>query len=451
MKLKKYLAVAALFLVTALSAQAQDLSAIKGKLKTKPSTIKLFKIVEGRMEEIATSIPATDGSFGFIFKPEYKGYYVVGTGEGIAGMKGKYKFYFKGADQLNFEINDTSYVLKGTNSKENALLTQWHNTVASLEYNTVGSFNKNYKQLFPMITAAANQSKDWMKGKTSGNKEFDQLLAQTTNYDVLFYTMTLLSTPRSAHAKVEEYNDYLKNLDPAFYLSNIDLLKYPYGARILEPLAYFKLKGDDRKLDNALALIPNDQMKGELALQNVSYARSFTNYQEMVDKYGKYFITADQKLRSQAAGAKLASFKPTEKAINFTYPDLTEKQVSLTDFKGKIVLVDVWATWCGPCKREIPALKQLEEEFRGKDVVFMSVSVDNIKDKEKWKNFVATENMKGVQLFAGASPDIMTNYQITGIPRFMLFDKKGNIINVDAPRPSDPKLKETILEWLKKS
>ncbi|MOA69981.1 hypothetical protein D3C78_1985250 [compost metagenome] len=64
---------------------------------------------------------------------------------------------------------------------------------------------------------------------------------------------------------------------------------------------------------------------------------------------------------------------------------------------------------------------------------------------------MSAENLVGVQLFAGASPDIMTNYQIKGIPRFMLFDKKGNIINVDAPRPSEPKLKETILEWLNKS
>ncbi|AFD08275.1 TlpA family protein disulfide reductase [Solitalea canadensis] len=453
MNVKKCLA-ASLFLLTTMSGvKAQNLSEIKGKLDmNRPEPVKLFKVMEGRMEEVAISNPSKNGYFGFIFQPEYKGFYVVGVGEAISGMKNKYKFYFQGNDKLSLILNDSTYTLAGENSKENKLLTDWHNVVQPVEYNAINVFRQSYKEFFPILTKVADQSATWMKGKSSGNKEFDRLLAQTINYDVAFYAMGFLKTPRTIHPSKEDYNDYLKNFHPADYLSNLELLKYPYGTRVLGQLAYFNRRDDkDVTVDKVINAIPNDQLKGEFALENAGYARSFTNYLELVDKYGKYFLTEDQKRRSQAIGAKLASFKPTEKAINFTYPDINEKQVSLTDFKGKLVLVDVWATWCGPCKKEIPALKKLEEELRGKDVVFMSVSVDQLKDKEKWKDFVSAENLVGVQLFAGASPDIMTNYQIKGIPRFMLFDKKGNIINVDAPRPSEPKLKETILEWLNKS
>ena len=100
--------------------------------------------------------------------------------------------------------------------------------------------------------------------------------------------------------------------------------------------------------------------------------------------------------------------------------------VSLSDFKGKVVLVDVWATWCGPCRQQIPYLKKLEEEMHGTDVVFGGVSVDESKDKQKWLDFIKTEGLKGV------------------------FDKKGNIVSVDAPRPSSPELKKMLENELKK-
>ncbi|MGN6510817.1 MAG: TlpA family protein disulfide reductase, partial [Chitinophaga sp.] len=137
-------------------------------------------------------------------------------------------------------------------------------------------------------------------------------------------------------------------------------------------------------------------------------------------------------------------------AVDFTYPDLKGKQTSLSDFKGKVVLVDVWATWCGPCKGEIPHLKKLEKEMHGTDVVFMSVSVDVEKDHQKWKDFVASEELGGVQLFASGWSDIAKFYNIKGIPRFMVFDKKGNIVSTDAPRPSSKELKLLLESEAKK-
>lgn len=89
-------------------------------------------------------------------------------------------------------------------------------------------------------------------------------------------------------------------------------------------------------------------------------------------------------------------------------------------------------------------IKKLEQEFHGKDVVFLSISLDNLKDKGKWKKFVADEQLGGVQVFAGAKAQITRDYKVNGIPRFMLFDKDGNIIDVDSARPSDPKLHEIL-------
>ena len=140
--------------------------------------------------------------------------------------------------------------------------------------------------------------------------------------------------------------------------------------------------------------------------------------------------------------------KAGEPAIDFTYPDQNGKSVSLSDFKGNLIYVDVWATWCGPCVRQIPALKKLEEEYHHHNIISLGVSVDN--DKEAWLKMVKEEQLAGVQLWANKGKEIKENYGIYGIPRFMLFDADGNVISTKAPRPSEyKKIKQLIEDNLK--
>ncbi|MEN8125141.1 MAG: TlpA disulfide reductase family protein [Bacteroidota bacterium] len=140
----------------------------------------------------------------------------------------------------------------------------------------------------------------------------------------------------------------------------------------------------------------------------------------------------------------LAAFKPGTPSPKFNYPDINGKNISLDDLKGKYVYVDVWATWCAPCKREIPYLKDLNKEYLDKDITFVSLSIDKMEDKDKWIKMVKDKNLEGVQIMADNAwnSDFVTNYGIKGIPRFILIDKEGNILDSDAPRPSDPRLKK---------
>ncbi|MGB3608689.1 TlpA family protein disulfide reductase [Psychroserpens sp.] len=125
--------------------------------------------------------------------------------------------------------------------------------------------------------------------------------------------------------------------------------------------------------------------------------------------------------------------------------------MSLTDLKGKYVYVDVWATWCGPCIREIPSLKKVEQQFHNENIAFVSTSIDKSSDHEKWIAMVNDKNLGGVQLMADNdwNSKFVKDYAIQGIPRFILIDPNGNIVNADAPRPSDPKLISLLEEELK--
>ncbi|MEC7646385.1 MAG: redoxin family protein [Bacteroidota bacterium] len=164
----------------------------------------------------------------------------------------------------------------------------------------------------------------------------------------------------------------------------------------------------------------------ETALNNVTDEEFLATAKDRINK------TVDNWTERKIAVDKMP--KTGEPAIDFTYPDKDGNELSLSSFKGNLVYVDVWATWCGPCRAEIPSLQKLESDYHGKDIIFMSISVDT--DKEAWEKMVAEEELGGVQLWADGWSKITKDYAIFGIPRFMLFDTQGNVISTNAPRPS---------------
>jgi thiol-disulfide isomerase/thioredoxin len=110
----------------------------------------------------------------------------------------------------------------------------------------------------------------------------------------------------------------------------------------------------------------------------------------------------------------------------------------MKDFKGKVVFIDVWATWCGPCKEQFPYYKEIEEEYKdNKDIVFVGISIDKVKDREKWLKMIGKENLGGLQLLDDNGLGFARSYEIAGIPRFLLIDRQGKWIEVRCPRPGD--------------
>ncbi|MGB5321899.1 TlpA family protein disulfide reductase [Lutimonas sp.] len=169
---------------------------------------------------------------------------------------------------------------------------------------------------------------------------------------------------------------------------------------------------------------------------------SLKSIDPMLDSYRRY-INADLAMkRDLPKGAPSPSF--------VDYENYNGGKTSLADLKGKYVYIDVWATWCGPCKAEIPSLKKIEKEYHGKNIAFVSMSIDDDrshggsweKANEDWKKMVAEKELGGIQIFApkGWKSEFVQNYKINGIPRFILVDPEGNIVSASAPRPSSEEL-----------
>ena len=131
--------------------------------------------------------------------------------------------------------------------------------------------------------------------------------------------------------------------------------------------------------------------------------------------------------------------------------DLNDKEVKYEQLplKGKLLFIDIWATYCPDCRKELPALEALQEDYKTEPITFVSISVD--RDKEAWKAMVKEKKLRGIHLYA--SPEIKELfkelYDLRSIPRYMLIDEKGNIINANLPMPSDKNLKELITATLR--
>ncbi len=155
----------------------------------------------------------------------------------------------------------------------------------------------------------------------------------------------------------------------------------------------------------------------------------------------------------EAMAAKAAAMSKLEGNVSpgFDYENHKGGKTKLDDLRGKYVYIDVWATWCGPCRQEIPYLQAIEEKYHGKNIAFVSISADVDKDHEKWKKFVTDKNLGGIQLFADKNWEsaFLQAYGIDSIPRFILIDPKGVVVSADAARPSDPALAAQLDKLLK--
>jgi len=124
------------------------------------------------------------------------------------------------------------------------------------------------------------------------------------------------------------------------------------------------------------------------------------------------------------AGACDPSAKPAN--FNFTLKDVNNKDVSLASFKGKVVLLDFWATWCGPCKIEIPWFMEFQRKYKDRGLVVVGISSDDTQDK--LKPFVAAQQFNYVILQGLGRDDVHDAFgPIWGLPTTFLISRDGKV------------------------
>lgn len=440
------------------AANLSEYAVIRGTISIpdfKAKEVTLYSVEEGKPAVAATAKVNSLGEFGFMTPVSAAGFYYIDYGQ-FKSRNQLIRLYLEPKLDINLVINKTNYVLSGKNVGQNALVQK-----ANEIYNDFAPFarlggNETYVEFYPFIDKGVAKAEEFSKSIKTKDANFNKLLKLAVATDVEELTYTFFRMPRTAFPDKDDRPAVIKTWQTDKKFTDPDLLKLQNGVSLMSNYFFYVTmnSGDAPKrldLTEAITHITDPALKDVYLRDAVANSRMKIEEYEKIAPSIKPFMVSDNSKAFLLEYEKVLHKNVGQKGLDFTYKDINDKAVSFSDFKGKFVYIDLWATWCGPCKAEIPHMKKIEEDYHGKNIVFVSLSLDKPKDAQKWKDYVTKEQLKGIQLMADKDfgSDVAKNYDVNAIPRFLLFDTKGNIINADALRPSNPELRVQLDKLLK--
>ena len=440
------------------AANLSDYAVIRGTISNpdlKAKEVTLYNVEEGKPAVAATAKINTSGEFGFMVPVSAAGFYYVDYGQ-MKSRNQLIRLYLEPKLDISLSINKENYVLSGKNVGQNALVQK-----ANEIYNEFAPFsrlgeNVTYVEFYPFIDKGVAKAEEFSKSIKTKDAAFNKLLKLAVATDVEELTYTFFRMPRTAFPDKNDRPAVIKTWETDQKFTDPDLLKLQNGVSLMSNY-FFYISMNSTAPAKRLDIVESLNHITDPALKDVYLRDAVATSRMKIEEYEKIAPSIKPFMISEASKAFLLEYEKVlhknvgQKGLDFTYKDINDKPVSFSDFKGKFVYIDLWATWCGPCKAEIPHMKKIEEDYHGKNIVFVSLSLDKAKDAQKWKDFVTKQELKGIQLMADKDfgSDVAKNYDVNAIPRFLLFDTKGNIINADALRPSNPELRVQLDKLLK--
>ena len=307
-----------------------------------------------------------------------------------------------------------------------------------------------------------NLLKEFMAENPGVSENF--INSEMTGYEFMYYGSLLnFETYHKYYAETEtvelpdDWYAFMDNID----INNAEFINIPACLNVISGIIEKKINESATLGDDAWGTPELLEAQFNWIAENItnpvvaeyfmnSYVTQVVDYQgpagieKYIDIYKEKSVNEENKSALAEKLIEWAPLTPGNMAPAFTLPDINGEEVSLSDFEGKYVYIDFWATWCGPCKVEIPVLAELAKEYRDKNIVIMSISVD--RDKQAWIDMVTEEKPAWLQLHDGIMMN--DNYLVKYIPTFVLIDREGKILNARAPRPSSGDVLTSLFDSL---
>jgi thiol-disulfide isomerase/thioredoxin len=433
--------------------------------------ISLQKVVDGSLISVTGfNTTRTNKRFQLAIPVKEEGFYYVSS------LRFRCRVYLTPSDELELNINAFSGeydIING--SEENQLTGKWHKLslpITNYGYNRsvfqndtidLDKYLSTHQKLQPAII-------DFKVVSKTSNEQFNKLFDQAIDVDNEYAPLYLLSC-----LSVKRNGKFVSNKTisepPAFYrqfiqtgkFNDANILRVGEGMNFINlyqklnfafiPEAELKKLWREDRMNIMMDVITNDTVKAYFLKEQMetNEVNNLSEFRSIYEPFEKYTFPPIVKKKYQQVykGFIGDTVYIGKSSYNFSLPDTSGRMVSMKDFKGKVIFIDVWATWCGPCRGQFPYLKQIEEEYHdNENIVFIGISTDKLKDKQKWLKTIQKENLGGVQLLDDFGKAFGRKYQIMSIPRFLLIDKQGKWIEIRCPLPE---AKDELKRYLDKA
>ena len=322
------------------------------------------------------------------------------------------------------------------------------------------TINNQYQELKGKMNGLKNQanqiSKKYTRQLRSGEIPVE-FVEEMTRVDQL--KLRMLEEAHASNpffARIVELNTYLNfYVQPSDYPSELDhfasesfhFVDFEQPGLDYQPWVYEAFKSyantlADTKMPaellqeyigKVLAKVPSSKPVYMLALSGILQGTQKANSEAYVYYAGLYLDKYKETHPEQALDLErqldlISRFVKGGVAPNFTQNDPDDQPVSLTDFRGKVILIDFWASWCGPCRRENPNVVKLYNQYHDKGFDILGVSLDN--DRQRWLDAIAKDGLTWhhVSDLKGWKNEVAGMYSVTSIPHTVLLDREGRIL-----------------------
>lgn len=242
--------------------------------------------------------------------------------------------------------------------------------------------------------------------------------------------------------KQKKYDDAYKYQDEIYHLDTIGM-----GADGRERYAVYmeKVMG----MDYTKAFIERQLNNGQNSALLVKQLEEIYKKLNLPESEFEIIKQASLLLAAQKLKKEVIAKYGDIKAIDFTLTNLEGKNVKLSDYRGKVVVLDFWATWCGPCRASFPNMQELVNEYKNKDVAFFFIDVwqeGTVNEINKEVSKFITDNKYTFNVLFDYNKDVATKYKIEAIPAKIVIDKNGDFLSIGS---SEDNLKALIDEQIK--
>lgn len=304
-----------------------------------------------------------------------------------------------------------------------------------------------YNDITHTDSALMVKGKFTFKGKTPEPNMYWITLRKTDNPALVFFAdNTAISVSASADSMAnavikggkteEEYKAWQSMLSGYNSTRNSLIMQFQTyqrqgdmdGARKIQDSAQLLERAYEKNIVNFIKSHPTSNVGGYIIWSVIFDWPSIPEYEEMYTalgepvKKGKFGKLAKEKIQSMT-GTTIGY-----EALDFTLPDVNGKNITLSSYKGKYVLVDFWASWCGPCRAENPTVVAAYEKYKSKGFDILGVSLDQ--NKEKWMQAIQKDNLPWTHVsdLKGWGNVVAQKYGVSSIPFNLLLDKQGKIV-----------------------